>query len=297
VAIETVAKSFKRIFTQQFRKVLNEIVDSVRDVTKFITSGPFGQLIQELKKVMNKKLVLKDIPWVDMKKERVCVDLPCGVKMCKKPVVIHYPCGMKWCGSGWSKHPCVKTCRKNTGEHVEYPCGVKLCKECSTIEVPVPTLKTFRFSVADVVNGVQNIAKEIIKPLLELFEAFIQEALKTVKRLVNQVLPKEVAQVINDILDSVDRFIAFLKDPFEGLVPNLDFAPFNNIPSLKAQLPFNSCDITPVKLSQTAHSDSGFGVQFWSNTGPSTCPWAKWLGNQLVCSSVEQLVGLGQLRG
>jgi len=98
-------------------------------------------------------------PFTDLLKRVISVTVPIpGIAYKQVCATVHYPCGVKICG-GWFK----------------YPCGVNMCSKSGCVDVPYPTvsMKSFSFTVADIIQGILSVLGIIMDALMAAVKSII----------------------------------------------------------------------------------------------------------------------------
>jgi len=89
-------------------------------------------------------------PFIRLLEEEITLSIPGPFCSFTKTLNIPYPCGVNYCNSYWG---------------IRYPCGVKICRTTTKVTVPSFCFKEFKFSIGQIIDGLQGVSDFIFAPL------------------------------------------------------------------------------------------------------------------------------------
>lgn len=103
------------------------------------------------------------IPVFEGRSKRVCANVryPCGVNWCRHT----FHCGYRWRKRKWRKKYCT----------IKRPCGTRWCSKrvCTTIHYVVIVMRTYRFSVIDILNGAMSLFSALTDALFSALNSML----------------------------------------------------------------------------------------------------------------------------
>ena len=235
--VDAMQKEAKKI--QALLKIPGDVFDKV---SAFLSNGAYKAFVRFLRKLEPVLKPIKDLlsrrltvrlPVPVMRSERVCFNFwyPCGVRMCSRRI--------RWFGT------------------IRWPCGVNWCRKRSCVRVWYPSfeMRSWRFSVGDIVGGVLSLVDWIMAPFQNMIEGLVKQ------------LGVDMSAFLLPRFPSLPSFPALLQVPDLPKLPTLSLtAPLvPQIPSMcrattTTTIPFIT-SIGFVQASYKRGSDRGSGAK------------------------------------